>query len=71
MFLSKSMNIANIGLYILGLGTLSPLKFSMPFISEITESKLSSQFVSCMRIGVTAGGLLGSLTYESIKHWRY
>ena len=38
MVLSQSMAVANVGLFILGLGTMSPLKFSMPFISEITES---------------------------------
>ena len=27
--------------------------------------------VGCMRIGITAGNLLGSLTYSSIKDWRY
>ena len=65
------MAIAAVGLFILGLGNFTIVRFSFAIISSITERELANKFISCLPLGVTTGGIILSYFYTLVKHWRF
>ena len=70
MMVSQKIEVACVGLFIIGLGNMNPTKFGLAIISEITEQTLANKFISSTPIGVTIGGILTPVFYEAINNWR-
>ena len=71
LVLSWNMAVAAVGLFVLGLGNFTIVRFAYAIISEITERGLASKFTSCLPVGVTTGGIVLSYFYTLVKHWRF
>ena len=65
------MAMANLGLFLIGFGQNALIYYAISIINEVVsrdwESKLTGSLICCQ----TVDGIVSSLVFSWVKHWRY